>query len=276
MTRNLAGSRTNVRRQEGRALGRTAFTLIELLVVIAIIGVLASLLLPALSTAKAKAKSAHCVSNLHQLGLAFDMYCSDERRTFPWSVEPGQFWLHILRQSYGNTDRIRLCPVTSEPSQERKVAERIFAGTAATSWYGDETTFIGNQSGSYGYNGWLYCNQDYIVSVAPAHAGRESLAITRLDFRQAALVPVFADSVWVDGFPIEADRSPADLSVGNSGGFDQPDWGNQMGRFCLNRHGRSGLVNLVCMDGHAETTKMPGLWKFRWHEQFEPTAPGGM
>ena len=86
------------------ACRRAKFTLIELLVVIAIIAILAAMLLPALSAARERARSASCLANLKQLSMAHIMYADANKDCI---IQPrgndNEFWYYKM-MPYLNSD----------------------------------------------------------------------------------------------------------------------------------------------------------------------------
>jgi prepilin-type N-terminal cleavage/methylation domain-containing protein len=126
-----------------------AFTLIELLVVIAIIAILAAMLLPALSSAKQRAWTISCNSNLHQIGLAMRMFADDNNEYYPES---------------GRT--IYWGAVDTGGSEKASWMEQIYPYTANTNVYrcpGNVQLPVAQQGPFNYFNG---CNAAYIQTGA--------------------------------------------------------------------------------------------------------------
>lgn len=103
---------------------RRAFTLIELLVVIAIIAILAAILFPVFITAKQRALTTQCTSNLKQIGLATALYMNDNGdRYSPWLVYNNKgkacSWLE-LSQKYSKSALLAKCPAEFQKRTDGK------------------------------------------------------------------------------------------------------------------------------------------------------------
>jgi prepilin-type N-terminal cleavage/methylation domain-containing protein/prepilin-type processing-associated H-X9-DG protein len=159
-----------------RRMGRLGFTLVELLVVIAIVAILASLLLPALSNAKARGRSAVCISNLRQIGVAVHAYASDHEGSIPFGPEalpftsPADFYpstgsptsllslrsgapvgLGLLIRNYlGSTPKVVFCPGTDQPLDSDAELRKVGVSQAQGSYFyrhAGQTELFVNASG---------------------------------------------------------------------------------------------------------------------------------
>ena len=126
-----------------------AFTLIELLVVIAIIATLAALLLPALGRAKESGRATACLSNLHQIGLALQIYVSDYRNHMPCmsDIYPGTTNHYagpdtVLSNYVGNLN-VLWCPSDKWPPDNKLIDPH------------KPLTYFGQTGCSYAWNDFL-------------------------------------------------------------------------------------------------------------------------
>ncbi len=222
------------------APGRCAFTLIELLVVIAIISLLAAILFPVFASARGKARSAACLSNLRQAGNAFAMYAQDYDGLYPFAVDPadrttpqiwdgipdfkaqipGLPWLHEVLQPYVKSKELFHCPSDTGALIED------FTGL-----------YLGAERSIYGKFGTSYL---YRTEIAARHAGDAS-------FQTPAEL-----NVYMDGSGLWHGSGKDDLAIGVNHFYEtNPDL-------------FARRINTLHGDGHVKSLTFTQVWQL-WH-----------
>jgi prepilin-type N-terminal cleavage/methylation domain-containing protein/prepilin-type processing-associated H-X9-DG protein len=222
---------------------RLGFTLIELLVVIAIIAILAAILFPVFAQAREKARSASCLSNLKQVGMATRMYTQDYDDvlvpSYLYNSTTTWQWWYDLLQPYVKNQDVFVCPSGWDIETIRKVAG---GPQLRIKW-------------SYGANNWHWYpggfNKDPDV-LGPMGMNR----VTTYYNATESSVEFPANTIYVVDATSQEIYTPPQHDYCNDGkGYDQPQSFRGSPTRGLVHFRHTGGFNAVFVDGHAKALR---------------------
>jgi hypothetical protein len=200
---------------------------------------------------RGRARELVCTENLRRWGDVFDNYVRDHDGYFPsgepWMSSLSSWWIGPL-QEYYKDNHLLLCPE---------------ATTQSTGWQIPQ--FVGGYHqilGSYGINGWTCNPRGWEVF---GHGGWGSYWRTRI-FQEGSSIPVFADMLSYDIWPLHTDKPLED----SARGWSMMNF-SEMQQVCINRH--NGAVGCLFMDWSARKVGLKELWTLKWHRTFNTQGP---
>lgn len=268
------------------------FTLVEMLVVVGVTATLASLLLPAISKAKEKARGVECLNNQRQILLGHRLALDEEPGDGLDELAVAEWYLDTT----GSIENGWICPNAPIKSQRLDKSGQTAQGYVDSAWVypivpgpsfsldvpSNRPVRRRVRGGSYGLNGYLFFTDRLFPSSKP-YGERRFLSESRIE--APSMTPLLGDSVTMLDAPTFGDRfvAPPTWVYGSQ---LEGDW-HGLGQWAVARHGNRpaqlplkweakqalpGAINLGYFDGHAELVRLEDLWQRRWHNGYEPSV----
>jgi len=260
-----------LRNPSGRSRGLIgAFTLIELLVVIAVIAILAALMLPALSVAKARGRQIACASNLRQVGLGMTQFVHDTGYYPVYNFDPSvamknMYWPDEIQPYTGAAwiDELYRCPdyrgITLEGNEDGSML-------GSYGYNANGTKFTPSKYGLGGTLAKVFLQEELddlsggVLRIKESMVRAPSDMIAIGDAHLVWTPAAFMETLYGAEYATENYSGMGMLDINSRDGVQRPSWPGSEGILDATQRRHDSRYNISFCDGHVETIRREGLF----------------